>query len=188
MSGPAPRARHRVLIVGATPARSEALRRGLLGPELDLVVAERDRLGEVLVDAAAHGRPFAVLVLGDDVALPVRAPLPVVVADARGPEVLAARVRRALSPRAAQAAQAAARPPSDLDLSRPFRELKREAVATFERRYVEALVAHHQGNLAAAARAAGVDRKNLWTLARKYGIDLRAARRARARHAVRSAP
>jgi DNA-binding NtrC family response regulator len=58
------------------------------------------------------------------------------------------------------------------DLSRPFQDLKRAVVDRFERAYLEALLATHSGNLAAAARQAGMDRKNLWALARKHGLDL----------------
>ncbi len=42
----------------------------------------------------------------------------------------------------------------------------------FERDYLTALLTHHGGNLAAAARRAGMDRKNLWALTRKHGLDL----------------
>ena len=64
-----------------------------------------------------------------------------------------------------------------LDLDRPFRELKQEAVARFEREYLERLLTAHRGNLAAAARAAGVDRKNLWAMAKKRGVDVDRFRR-----------
>ena len=65
---------------------------------------------------------------------------------------------------------------AELDLSRPFRELKREMIASFERRYVVALLREHHGNVAAAARHAGMDRKNLWSMAKKYEVDLDAMR------------
>ena len=63
-----------------------------------------------------------------------------------------------------------------VDITRPFRDLKREVVEAFEREYTEELLRAHQGNLAAAARQAGMDRKNLWSLAKKYEIDLEALR------------
>ena len=59
------------------------------------------------------------------------------------------------------------------DLSRPFRELKREVVEAFESEYVRNLLRAHHGNLAAASRQAGMDRKNLWAFARKYRINLK---------------
>jgi DNA-binding NtrC family response regulator len=60
----------------------------------------------------------------------------------------------------------------EIDLSRPFRELKRQVVESFESEYVRALLDANHGNLAAAARQAGMDRKNLWSFVRKYDIDL----------------
>ncbi len=59
-----------------------------------------------------------------------------------------------------------------LDLDRPFQELKHAVIDRFERDYLTALLTHHGGNLAAAARRAGMDRKNLWALTRKHGLDL----------------
>ncbi|HTJ47171.1 MAG TPA: sigma-54 dependent transcriptional regulator [Kofleriaceae bacterium] len=59
-----------------------------------------------------------------------------------------------------------------IDLARPFRDLKQEMIEGFERDYVEELLRVHHGNLAAAARQAGMDRKNLWAMAKKYGFDL----------------
>lgn len=61
----------------------------------------------------------------------------------------------------------------DPDLTRPFRELKREVVESFEADYVRRLLRAHRGNLAAAARQAGMNRKNLWALAKKHGVEIR---------------
>jgi two-component system, NtrC family, response regulator AtoC len=58
-----------------------------------------------------------------------------------------------------------------LDLDRPFRDLKADAVDRFERDYIVALLDRNDGNLAAAARQAGMDRKNLWQLVQRHGID-----------------
>ena len=68
------------------------------------------------------------------------------------------------------------RPPK-VDISRRFKELKREVVEAFEREYAYELLRAHHGNLAAAARQAGMDRKNMWALAKKYSIDLESFRR-----------
>jgi DNA-binding NtrC family response regulator len=68
-----------------------------------------------------------------------------------------------------------------VDLSRPFRDLKQDTIEAFEREYVRELLRAHRGNLAAAARQAGMDRKNLWALAKKYGIDLDGFRDSRDR-------
>ena len=64
-----------------------------------------------------------------------------------------------------------AEPAPVTDLSRSFRELKRDVVATFERQYVMRVLRANRGNVAAAARQAGMDRKNLWSLSKKHGID-----------------
>ncbi|HEX3764161.1 MAG TPA: sigma-54 dependent transcriptional regulator [Kofleriaceae bacterium] len=57
------------------------------------------------------------------------------------------------------------------DITRPFRELKQEAIDAFEKAYLVELLREHRGNLARAARAAGMDRKNLWTLVARHGLD-----------------
>jgi DNA-binding NtrC family response regulator len=64
-----------------------------------------------------------------------------------------------------------------IDVARPFRDVKKEVVERFEREYTKELLRRHHGNLAAAARQAGMDRKNLWMLVRKYGFDLDSFRR-----------
>ncbi|NVB82152.1 MAG: sigma-54-dependent Fis family transcriptional regulator [Kofleriaceae bacterium] len=58
-----------------------------------------------------------------------------------------------------------------VDVTRPFRELKQETIDAFERGYLTELLRAHRGNLAQAARAAGMDRKNLWALAVRHGLD-----------------
>jgi DNA-binding NtrC family response regulator len=57
------------------------------------------------------------------------------------------------------------------DVDRPFRELKQELIDGFEKRYLTELLRVHGGNLAQAARAAGMDRKNLWALVERHGLD-----------------
>jgi DNA-binding NtrC family response regulator len=57
------------------------------------------------------------------------------------------------------------------DLSRAFRELKQEAIGTFEKAYLTELLRVHRGNLAQAARTARMDRKNLWALVVRHGLD-----------------
>ena len=57
------------------------------------------------------------------------------------------------------------------DITRPFRELKQEAIDAFEKAYLTELLREHRGNLARAARAAGMDRKNLWMLVARHGLD-----------------
>ena len=57
------------------------------------------------------------------------------------------------------------------EVDRPFRELKQEMIDGFEKRYLTELLRVHGGNLAQAARAAGMDRKNLWALVERHGLD-----------------
>ena len=59
-----------------------------------------------------------------------------------------------------------------IDLARTFQDLKHEVIDKFERDYLQALLTAHSGNLAAAARQAGMDRKNLWALAKKHQLEL----------------
>ncbi len=58
-----------------------------------------------------------------------------------------------------------------VDVARPFRELKQETIDAFEKSYLTELLHAHRGNLAQAARAAGMDRKNLWALVERHGLD-----------------
>ncbi|HUS33230.1 MAG TPA: sigma-54 dependent transcriptional regulator [Kofleriaceae bacterium] len=58
-----------------------------------------------------------------------------------------------------------------VDVTRPFRDVKQETIDAFERAYLTELLRAHRGNLAQAARAAGMDRKNLWALVERHGLD-----------------
>ncbi len=53
---------------------------------------------------------------------------------------------------------------------RPFHEAKDEVVARFERAYLTDLIARANGNLSAAARAAGLERKFLYKLLERAGL------------------
>ncbi|MCZ7683049.1 MAG: hypothetical protein M5U28_31265 [Sandaracinaceae bacterium] len=52
----------------------------------------------------------------------------------------------------------------------PFAEAKQRVVDAFVRRYVADLLSRHEGNLSAAAREAGLDRKHLRRLADEHGL------------------
>jgi DNA-binding NtrC family response regulator len=57
------------------------------------------------------------------------------------------------------------------DVTRSFRELKQEVIDGFEKAYLTELLRVHRGNLAQAARTASMDRKNLWALVVRHGLD-----------------
>jgi DNA-binding NtrC family response regulator len=62
-----------------------------------------------------------------------------------------------------------------------YSRLKREAIAMFERRYLEELITQHNGNVTHAARTAGKDRRELGKLLKKHGLDARTFRPAPAK-------
>ena len=51
-----------------------------------------------------------------------------------------------------------------------FKDAKRRVVADFERDYVRRALARTNGNVSAAARDSGLDRKSFWLIARRAGI------------------
>ncbi len=53
---------------------------------------------------------------------------------------------------------------------RPFHEVKAEVLAEFERAYLKDLVSRADGNISAAARIAGVERKHLYKLLERAGL------------------
>ena len=73
-----------------------------------------------------------------------------------GPEALPLRFHRRETARAA---------------ARSFREAKGQAVAAFEREYIERLLSAHHGNITQAARAARKDRRAFGRLVQKYGVE-----------------
>ncbi len=60
--------------------------------------------------------------------------------------------------------------PSPLPL-RPLAEVRQEALAQCERSYLQTLITHTRGNISAAARLAGIHRKNLAALLKKYALQ-----------------
>ena len=52
----------------------------------------------------------------------------------------------------------------------PFKDCKEELVRGFEREYLTRLISKAQGNIAKAARDAGLDRKHLYSLLHKYQL------------------
>jgi transcriptional regulator with PAS, ATPase and Fis domain len=57
-----------------------------------------------------------------------------------------------------------------IDPTRPLREAREAWTHTFERRYLEALLAKHENNVSAAARTAGIARIHLHRLLSKHGL------------------
>jgi DNA-binding NtrC family response regulator len=64
--------------------------------------------------------------------------------------------------------------PDQIDLARPFGELKREVLGAFERAYLTKLMAACRGNVSRAARRAQKERRDLGRLLKKYQLDPRA--------------
>ncbi len=54
-----------------------------------------------------------------------------------------------------------------IDIRVPFAEARRAQIAVFERAYLRTLLDHHEGNVAEAARAAGVDRSYVYRMMRR---------------------
>ncbi|MBI1944405.1 MAG: sigma-54-dependent Fis family transcriptional regulator [Deltaproteobacteria bacterium] len=51
-----------------------------------------------------------------------------------------------------------------------FRDEKKRVVSEFERDFLRRALQRAEGNMSAAARIAGIDRKNFWVLARRHGL------------------
>jgi DNA-binding NtrC family response regulator len=62
------------------------------------------------------------------------------------------------------------RQPAAADIDRPFKDAKNDLVSDFERSYVQKLLEATGGNVAAAARRAGIDRMYLYKLMQRYDV------------------
>jgi DNA-binding NtrC family response regulator len=60
-----------------------------------------------------------------------------------------------------------------VDLSMSFKESRQQFVEAFERQYLRLIVSRHNGNVSAAARAAGMDRMTIYKVLRRLNISLR---------------
>lgn len=61
--------------------------------------------------------------------------------------------------------------PMDLQESLSFAEAKKEWISQFEKKYLTDILAKHSGNVSRAAREAGIDRRSIYRLLAKYGIN-----------------
>ncbi|MFO0687000.1 MAG: sigma 54-interacting transcriptional regulator [Sandaracinus sp.] len=62
---------------------------------------------------------------------------------------------------------------AEIDLDVPFRVAKQRMIDAFERRYLVALFDAHDGNVSAAARAAGLDRMSVYKAMARLGLGAR---------------
>lgn len=113
-----------------------------------------------------------VLARGAEVTLP----------DVRPPGLPEGTGRRSALPRSATAELS-----SEL-LERPYSEARLAAVSAFERAYVEALLARSGGNLALAAKTAGLDRSNFKRVLRRARLPAEAPRQLPGRRKGSKAP
>ena len=74
-------------------------------------------------------------------------------------------------PDAVVATRATSSPGADV-LELPFKEAKAALVESFERDYLQALLARHRGNISRAASEAGIDRNYIHRLVKKYGLEV----------------
>jgi two-component system, NtrC family, response regulator GlrR len=70
----------------------------------------------------------------------------------------------------ADGAASSAAAPAGVGADRPLRDARETWSREFERRYLEELLARHDGNVSQAARGAGVDRKYLYRLLWRHGL------------------
>jgi DNA-binding NtrC family response regulator len=58
-----------------------------------------------------------------------------------------------------------------IDIDVPFKVAKQKLVDEFDRRYLQQLLEAHDGNISAAARAAGIERMSIYKMIRRLGLD-----------------
>jgi two-component system, NtrC family, response regulator GlrR len=64
-----------------------------------------------------------------------------------------------------------------IDIEIPFKTAKQKLVDEFDRRYLQAILEAHDGNISAAARAAGIERMSIYKMIRRLGLDKDGQRR-----------
>jgi DNA-binding NtrC family response regulator len=57
-----------------------------------------------------------------------------------------------------------------VDVAVPFKLAKQNVISEFEKRYISRLLAQHDGNISAAARAAGIDRMSIHKMLHRLGL------------------
>jgi transcriptional regulator of acetoin/glycerol metabolism len=57
-----------------------------------------------------------------------------------------------------------------VDVTVPFKNAKQTVISEFEKRYISRLLAQHDGNISAAARAAGIDRMSIHKMLHRLGL------------------
>src|SRR6188474_3092743 len=57
-----------------------------------------------------------------------------------------------------------------VDVGIPFKLAKQNVISEFEKRYISRLLAQHDGNISAAARAAGIDRMSIHKMLHRLGL------------------
>ncbi len=57
-----------------------------------------------------------------------------------------------------------------VDVTVPFKHAKQNVISEFEKRYISRLLAQHDGNISAAARAAGIDRMSIHKMLHRLGL------------------
>jgi DNA-binding NtrC family response regulator len=72
---------------------------------------------------------------------------------------------------AADVAMTGVTPAAAVDLERPFAELRSDVVDRFERAYLDQLLRRTKGNLSLAARLSQHQRKSLWRLCQRHGLE-----------------
>ena len=58
-----------------------------------------------------------------------------------------------------------------VDVGIPFKLAKQNVISEFEKRYISRLLAQHDGNISAAARAAGIDRMSIHKMLHRLGLS-----------------
>jgi len=57
------------------------------------------------------------------------------------------------------------------EINMNYRDSKSRVIEEFEKKYLSVMLEKNNGNIAAAAREAEIDRKNFWLMVQKYNID-----------------